>query len=258
MSVDTQMKILLVEDSRAIRKMQIKILKELGFNNLVEANDGEEAIQKLRKEEEIRLIISDWNMPNKNGYELLVWVRSDEKCQAIPFIMATARAEKKEAAKATEAGVSNFLPKLFSAQELQSVIEETFGEGKASEDEAPEEARLPRKTASGKVRLNVAHIQITDHLTLGVLKHLIATQKSSPKYFELETRCMPSWNPVQKALERCSRCRACSHRAKGSYYHRRIVSGDRRSCQHSGVHERQYETHEDQDRSGRICRHPVC
>ena len=89
---------------------------------------------------------------------------------------------------ATEAGVSNFLTKPFSAQELRSVIEETFGEGKASEDEAPEEARLPLKTASGKVRLNVAHIQITDHLTLGVLKHLIATQESSPKYFELETR----------------------------------------------------------------------
>lgn len=202
MSVDTQMKILLVEDSKITRKMEIKILKELGFNNLVEANDGEEAIQKLREEQEIRLIISDWNMPNKNGYELLVWVRSDEKCQGIPFIMATARAEKKEAVKATEAGVSNFLPKPFSAQELQSVIEETFGEGKVSEDEAPEEARLPRMTASGKVRLNVAHIQITDHLTLGVLKHLIATQKSSPKYFELETRCMPSWNPVQKALEK--------------------------------------------------------
>jgi CheY-like chemotaxis protein len=66
--------------------LQIKILKELGFNNLAEANDGEEAIQKLHKEEEIRLIISDCNMPNKNGYELLAWVRSDEKCQAIPFI----------------------------------------------------------------------------------------------------------------------------------------------------------------------------
>ena len=71
MSLDTQMKILLVEHSKAIRKLQIKILKELGFNNLAEANDGEEAIQKLHKEEEIRLIISDWNMPNKNGYELL-------------------------------------------------------------------------------------------------------------------------------------------------------------------------------------------
>ena len=61
--------------------------------------------------------------------------------------------------------------------------------------------RPPRKSASGKVLLNVAHIQITDHLTLGVLKHMIATEKFQPRYFELQTQCMPGWNPVQKALE---------------------------------------------------------
>jgi len=200
MSIDTEMKILLAEDSGITRTMEIKILKGLGFKNIIEAKDGEEAIQKLGEEEDVRLIISDWNMPNKNGYELLVWVRSDDKCKGIPFIMATAQAEKKQALKAEEAGASNLITKPFDVQELQKILEETFGVKR--EDEALDEERPPRMAESGKVRLNVAHIQITDHLTLGVLKHLIQTGKLNPKYFELETHCMPGWNPVQKALEK--------------------------------------------------------
>lgn len=98
--------------------------------------------------------------------------------------------------------MSNFITKPFSPPELKSVIEETFGVKKEGEDEASEKARPPRKAASGKVRLTAAHIQITDHLILGVLKHLIATESFIPKYFELETQCMPSWNPVQRALEK--------------------------------------------------------
>ncbi len=200
MAVDYQMRILLVEDSKLTRKMEVNILKEAGFHHVVEANDGEEAIQKLQGEGEIDLILSDWNMPNKTGYELLEWVRSDEKCRNIPFIMVTAQAEKKQATKAVEAGVSNFISKPFTPQELKSTIEETFGE--KGEADTPEKARPPRKTASGKPRLSAAHIQITDHLTLGVLKHLITTGKFSPKHFELETQCLPSWNPVERALQK--------------------------------------------------------
>ena len=201
MSIDHEMKILLVEDSALTRKMEAKILNEVGFKNIVEAEDGEAAIQKLQEQKDVSLIISDWNMPNKNGYEFLVWVRSDETCRNIPFIMATAQAEKKQTSKATEAGVSNFITKPFSAQELRSVIEETFGPNKGSGEDI-EEPRLPRKTASGKVQLSVAHIQITDHLTLGVLKHLIESENLNPEHFELETRCVSSWNPLQKALEK--------------------------------------------------------
>ncbi len=202
MSVDLQMKVLLVEDSGLTRKMEVKILNEAGFNNIVEAEDGDVAIKTLQKEKDVGLIISDWNMPNKGGYDLLVWVRSDEESKDVPFIMATAQAEKKMTLKATEAGVSGFITKPFSAAELKEVIEETFGVKTGAEGADLEKPKRPRMTASGKVRLSVAHIQITDHLTLGVLKHLIATQKLNPKYFELETQCMPSWNPVQKALEK--------------------------------------------------------
>jgi chemotaxis signal transduction protein/ABC-type nitrate/sulfonate/bicarbonate transport system substrate-binding protein/AmiR/NasT family two-component response regulator len=200
MAVDKEMKIMVVEDSGITRKMEIKILKELGFNQIVEAIDGLDAMRKFEAgEKEVRLIISDWNMPNKSGYDLLVWVRENKETSHIPFIMATAQGEKKITAKAEEAGVTNFITKPFSPPELQKVIEETFSGKK--EEEKPKEIR-PRETVSGKPRLTVAHIQITDHLTLGVLKNHIEINKVTPQHFALETKCMPSWNPVQQALEK--------------------------------------------------------
>ncbi|MCP4348543.1 MAG: response regulator [Desulfobacterales bacterium] len=200
MALDPQMKILIVEDFKASRKMEIEILKKAGFGNVIEAENGETAIEILKKEKDVKLIISDWNMPGKDGYELLIWVRSDDSYQEIPFIMATAQAEKKEAYKAVKAGVSNFISKPFTPEELKLVIDDTFGVSKESND-APRETKLPRKTASGKIRLSVGHIQITDHLVLGALSYLISSGNFKPKYFELETRCMSGWNPVQKALE---------------------------------------------------------
>ncbi|MBW2108106.1 MAG: chemotaxis protein CheW [Deltaproteobacteria bacterium] len=201
MALDLDMTILLVEDSDLTRKMELQILTQVGFNNVLEARNGEEAIQKLNQEPDIKLIISDWNMPEKGGYDLLVEVRSEERWKDVPFIMATAQAEKKQARKAVEAGVSGFISKPFSAPELRYAIEETFGIKSEGRSDGLGRHRPPRKTASGKVHLSVAHIQITDHLTLGVLKHLIASGALAPERFELETLCMPSWNPVQKALE---------------------------------------------------------
>ena len=200
MEIDLKMKILVVEDSKITRKMEIKILKQLGFNNILEADDGEDAIGKLLSDNEIKLIISDWNMPRKDGYELLVWVRANEKCRHLPFIMATAQSEKKQTAKATKAGVSSFVSKPFSPDELQQVINNTFAES-PGETSLNIPAYEPRTTPSGKLHLRAAHIQITDHLTLGILKNQIAKERMAPQHFELETRCMSGWNPVQKALE---------------------------------------------------------
>ncbi len=201
MSIDTNIKILLVEDSKVARKMQVKVLGELGFNNVITAEDGQDALDKLQQEEGIELIISDWNMPNKDGYELLCQVRANEESKEIPFIMATARGEKKQAAAAVEAGVSNFITKPFSPVELKELIDETLTQTEAGPDSVPS-VGIPRLGSSGKLLLNIAHIQITDHLTLGVLKELIATGKLTPQHFELETTCMPSWNSVQSALEK--------------------------------------------------------
>lgn len=208
MSIDPKkIKILLAEDAATMRKIEIKTLKSLGFNNIIEADDGNVAVTKL-KEEDIDLIISDWNMPNKDGYELLVWVRTDEKCKNIPFIMATAQADRRQAQKAVDAGVSSFVAKPFNADELKSKINEAFGI-KGKEKETSEEQRTPKKSASGKVRLRVAHIQITDHLVLGVLKHLIEGGEITPTHFELETQCMTGWNPVEQALEKGTVDAAC-------------------------------------------------
>jgi chemotaxis signal transduction protein/ABC-type nitrate/sulfonate/bicarbonate transport system substrate-binding protein len=200
MPVDKTMKVLVVEDSKITRKMEIKILAQLGFTHICEADDGDDAVAQLLAHDDIALIISDWNMPNKNGYELLVWVRSNAKYRHLPFIMATAQSEKKQTQKANEAGVSNFVSKPFSPDELFRIIEETFS--KKTRGPLPGKRKyIPRKTPSGKLHLRAAHIQITDHLTLGVLKNQIASEKMRPRSFELETRCMPCWNPVQKALE---------------------------------------------------------
>ena len=192
-------KILVVEDFKTSRLMQVKVLKDLGYQNILQAEDGEQGIATLEAEPDVGLVISDWNMPNKSGYELLQWVRTQSAVKDIPFLMATAQGEKKQAAKAVEAGVSGFITKPFGPKELQTAINDIFT-GKAPGQAKP---RAEEKTleASGKLRLNVGHIQITDHLALGVMKHLIDQNKLRPKYFELNTMCMPGWNPVQRNLE---------------------------------------------------------
>jgi chemotaxis signal transduction protein/ABC-type nitrate/sulfonate/bicarbonate transport system substrate-binding protein/FixJ family two-component response regulator len=199
MAIDKDMKILLVEDSATTRKMEVKILTDLGFKGICEAVDGVDAENRLKAEKDIGLIISDWNMPQKSGFDLLIWARADEQYRHIPFIMATAQGEKRNTIAAMEAGAANTITKPFSAAELIKVLEETFSETK-EEPAAPE--KISRQTKSGKPLIRVAHIQITDHLTLGVLKHHININKINPNHFELETVCMSSWNPVQQALEK--------------------------------------------------------
>ncbi|MCP4537020.1 MAG: ABC transporter substrate-binding protein [Chloroflexi bacterium] len=199
MAIDRTIKILLVEDSTFVRKASRRNLNDLGFENVIEAIDGNDAIKKLLEEPDLRLIISDWVMPHMDGYEFLVWVRSNKRFKDTPFIMATARGEKKHVTKATEAGVTDFITKPFVASEVEALIEGIFTVNEPGQA-APKTTRR-RFTPEGKRLLRVAHIQITDHLILGILKHMLATDKLSSERFELETVCMPSWNPVQKALE---------------------------------------------------------
>ncbi|SFM62475.1 chemotaxis protein CheW [Thermodesulforhabdus norvegica] len=201
--MNEKIRILLVEDSAITRKMETKVLKELGFDNVIEAEDGQQAVEILQKDPTISLIISDWNMPNMGGIELLRWVRSREQFKDLPFILATGRAQKKEAAEAAEAGASNIITKPFAPVELKKVIQDTLA-GLTLQAKSREELkrRVPQRDDSGRVVLSIAHIQITDHLTLGVAKNFIETGKVTPKNFTLQTRCMTSWNPVQEALER--------------------------------------------------------
>lgn len=197
------MKILLVEDGATMRKMEDKILRQIGFENILQAVDGNEAIEKLTAEADIMLVISDWNMPNKSGYELLQWMRAperaDNKCRTIPFIMATGQGDKQYIAKAMEGGASGVVAKPFSPDELKNTIEEIFGLKKVDTTPKPAEAR---HTSDGKILLKAAHIQITDHLALGMMKHRIEAGETLPHSFGLETRCLPNWNLVQSALEK--------------------------------------------------------
>lgn len=190
-----EIKILIAEDAKTMRRIEIKALNELGYSNIVEANDGAEAIELL--DESIDLIISDWNMPNKSGLELLTWVRAEEKFKDVPFLMATAQSDKEHLKKAEEAGTNGFIAKPFANNELRDAIDSIFG--KEVEDNTEEV--VEESTVDGKIRIKIAHIQITDHLILGVLKDMIEKGDLVPEHFHLETVCMPGWNSVYSDLE---------------------------------------------------------
>ncbi len=201
-------KILLVEDAAVMRKIETKTLAQLGFTEIVEAVDGNDAVSKLKSEKRIDLIISDWNMPNMDGIELLKWVRSNERYQDLPFIMATGQGEKKQEQKAIDAGVSSFVAKPFDGEELRTKIDEAFGLSGESDDSA-EQSVGPVMGKSGKVKLRIAHIQITDHLILGVLNYMIEKGMIKPRHFELDIQCMLGWNPVAQSIERGQVDAAC-------------------------------------------------
>ncbi len=113
-------KILLAEDAKTMRKIEVKILKSLGYTDVVEAEDGLQAKELLQKRKGITLIISDWNMPNMSGYDFLTWVRTkSKKFREIPFILATAQSDKEQILQAQKAGVTGFVAKPFSAEDLQ-------------------------------------------------------------------------------------------------------------------------------------------
>jgi chemotaxis signal transduction protein/ABC-type nitrate/sulfonate/bicarbonate transport system substrate-binding protein len=190
--------ILLVEDTAVMRKIEVKTLKTLGYTSIVEAVDGNAAIEQLSSGARVDLVISDWNMPGMDGYELLQWVRSQPQFARLPFLMATGQGDKKQECRAREAGVSAFVAKPFNEAELERKINDALGRtgGGTSPDR-----RLERTTADGKLRLKVAHIQITDHIILGVLQHLLRKGELKADHFVLETECMGGWNPVQECLE---------------------------------------------------------
>jgi len=122
MSVNKNLKILIVDDFATMRKVIRNLLKQGGFENVVEAEDGVAAL-KVLKSQPVDFIISDWNMPNMSGLELLKSVRSDDELKALPFLMVTAEALKDNVVAAVKAGVSNYIVKPFTAEVLNEKIE---------------------------------------------------------------------------------------------------------------------------------------
>lgn len=196
MPVDMNMTILVVDDSGTMRLMFKQYLSKAGFNNIIMAVDGKDAVGKLEQGLKIDLIISDWNMPNMDGLALLQWLRSTPSFKDLPFIMATAQGDKTQQSVVMENGGNNHIAKPFDSEELKAKIFAVF-EGAS---EKPSGIRVP-ELVDGKVKIKMAHIQITDHLILGVLKHQIATGAVNPKTFVLETECIGGWNPIQEKIE---------------------------------------------------------
>jgi two-component system chemotaxis response regulator CheY len=125
MPADLNMKILVVDDMSTMRRIVKNILKQLGFANMEEAENGQEALAKLRADS-YGFVVSDWNMPVMAGIEMLRAIRADEKLKHIPVLMVTAEAQKENLIEAIQAGVNNYIVKPFTAEVMQEKIGKIF------------------------------------------------------------------------------------------------------------------------------------
>ena len=123
--IDTSIRVLVVDDMSTMRRIVKNVLKQIGFSDIIEAENGQDALKKI-KTDDIGLIVSDWNMPVMKGIELLREVRSDVELKHIPFLMVNAEAQKESIVEAVQAGVSNYVVKPFTAEALQEKLEEIF------------------------------------------------------------------------------------------------------------------------------------
>jgi len=123
--MDRKMKVLVVDDFATLRRIIKNVLKQIGFINILEADDGTAALGVL-KENKVDLIISDWNMPKMNGLDLLKTVRKEEATKKVPFVMVTAEAQKDNVLQAVQAGVSNYIVKPFTADAVKEKLTKIF------------------------------------------------------------------------------------------------------------------------------------
>jgi two-component system, chemotaxis family, chemotaxis protein CheY len=122
---DPNMKILVVDDFSTMRRIVRNLLKELGFSNVQEAEDGIDALKKLRAES-FDFVVSDWNMPNMTGIELLREIRKDPALKHLPVLMVTAEAKKENIIEAAQAGASGYVVKPFTAITLDEKLKKIF------------------------------------------------------------------------------------------------------------------------------------
>ena len=122
---DKNIQILSVDDFSTMRRIVKNILRQIGYLNVDEAENGAEALVAMRAKR-YDLVISDWNMPVKTGIELLREVRADAALKDTPFLMVTAEAEKENVVEAVKAGVNNYILKPFTAKLLEEKLEAIF------------------------------------------------------------------------------------------------------------------------------------
>lgn len=126
MAANRATNVLIVDDYKTMLRIVRNLLKQIDFNTVEEASDGEEALAKLRAGN-FGLVISDWNMAPMTGLELLEQVRADPKLAPTPFIMITAESKTENVVAAKNAGVSNYIVKPFNAETLRDKIEKVLG-----------------------------------------------------------------------------------------------------------------------------------
>jgi two-component system chemotaxis response regulator CheY len=125
MAWNPNMKVLVVDDMSTMRRIMRNILKQLGVGNVVEAENGSDALSKL-KADKFDFVVSDWNMPVMAGIELLRKIRADEQLKHIPVLMVTAEAQKENLVEAIQAGVSNYVVKPFTAETIKQKLDKIF------------------------------------------------------------------------------------------------------------------------------------
>lgn len=125
MALNTNMRLLVVDDFSTMRRIIKNILRQLGFNNIDEADDGTTAWEVINKGG-IDFVISDWNMPLMTGIDLLRKVRGSEEFHDLPFLMVTAEAQQENIIEAVQAKVSNYIVKPFTADTLKQKIDKIF------------------------------------------------------------------------------------------------------------------------------------
>jgi two-component system chemotaxis response regulator CheY len=124
--MDKNTPVLIVDDYKTMLRIIRNLLKQLDIENVEEATDGQEALNKLRAGN-FGLVISDWNMAPMTGLDLLKEVRADARLKTTPFIMITAESKTENVVAAKQAGVSNYIVKPFNAETLREKIEKVMG-----------------------------------------------------------------------------------------------------------------------------------
>lgn len=119
------MKILVVDDMSSMRRIIKNTLKQLGYPNVEEAEDGQKALEMVRKES-FDLVVSDWNMPNMNGLDLLKSIRQDPKLSVLPVLMVTTEAEMDHILEAIRSGVNSYILKPFTPETMKEKIDKVF------------------------------------------------------------------------------------------------------------------------------------
>jgi two-component system chemotaxis response regulator CheY len=120
------LKMLVVDDSPTMRRIIVNTLNKAGFNDLIESENGVEALEKLASNSSINFIMTDWNMPKMDGLAFVASVREEAQFKALPILMVTTKAEKTDIVEALKAGVNGYVVKPFTPEIIKGKINEVL------------------------------------------------------------------------------------------------------------------------------------